>query len=46
MTTLLALDIGGTKVGWGIVEAGDTRQIMSAPRDPYTRALIKAVPRL
>jgi len=29
-----------------IVEAGDTRQIMSAPRDPYTRALIKAVPRL
>lgn len=24
MTTLLALDIGGTKVGWGIVEAEDT----------------------
>ena len=30
----------------GIVEAGDTRQIMSAPREPYTRALIEAVPRL
>lgn len=29
-----------------IVEAGDTRQIMSAPREPYTRALIEAVPRL
>ena len=29
-----------------IVEAADTRQIMSAPRDPYTRALIEAVPRL
>ena len=29
-----------------IVEAGDTRQIVSAPREPYTRALIEAVPRL
>ena len=29
-----------------IVEAGDTRQIMSAPHEPYTRALIEAVPRL
>ena len=29
-----------------IVEAGDTRRIMSAPREPYTRALIEAVPRL
>ena len=29
-----------------IVEAGDTRQIMSAPREPYTRALIESVPRL
>ena len=29
-----------------IVEAGDTRQIMSAPRESYTRALIEAVPRL
>ena len=29
-----------------IVEAGDTRQIMSTPREPYTRALIEAVPRL
>lgn len=29
-----------------IVEAGDTRQIMSALREPYTRALIEAVPRL
>ena len=27
MTTLLALDIGGTKVGWGIVEAGDTYEV-------------------
>ena len=24
MTTLLALDIGGTKIGWGIVEAEDS----------------------
>ena len=32
--------------GGRIVEAGDTRQIMSAPREPYTRALIEAVPRL
>lgn len=29
-----------------IVEAGDTVQIMSAPRESYTRALIEAVPRL
>lgn len=29
-----------------IVEAGDTRQIMSAPRESYTYALIEAVPRL
>ena len=29
-----------------IVEAGETVQIMSAPREPYTRALIEAVPRL
>ena len=29
-----------------IVEAGATRQIMSAPRESYTRALIEAVPRL
>lgn len=29
-----------------IVEAGDTMQIMSAPRESYTRALIEAVPRL
>ena len=27
MTTLLALDIGGTKVGWGIVEAGDSLEV-------------------
>lgn len=29
-----------------IVEAGDTVQIMSAPRESYTRALIETVPRL
>ena len=29
-----------------IVEAGDTRQIMSAPRESYTYVLIEAVPRL
>ncbi|WP_455956704.1 ROK family protein, partial [Actinomyces sp.] len=27
MTTLLALDIGGTKVGWGIIEAGDSYEV-------------------
>ena len=27
MTTLLALDIGGTKVGWGIIEAGDRYEV-------------------
>ena len=27
MTTLLALDIGGTKVGWGIAWAGDTYEV-------------------
>ena len=27
MTTLLALDIGGTKVGWGIVRAGDSYEV-------------------
>lgn len=27
MTTLLALDIGGTKVGWGIVEVGDSEHV-------------------
>lgn len=27
MTSLLALDIGGTKVGWGIVEARDTPEV-------------------
>ena len=32
--------------GGRIVEAGDTRQIMSAPRERYTRALIEAVPRM
>lgn len=29
-----------------IVEAGTTRQIFSAPSEPYTRALLSAVPRL
>lgn len=29
-----------------IVEAGETVQIISAPREPYTHALIEAVPRL
>ena len=28
MTTLLALDIGGTKVGWGIVEVGQTYTVV------------------
>ena len=27
MSTLLALDIGGTKVGWGIIEAGDSYEV-------------------
>ena len=28
MTTLLALDIGGTKVGWGIVEVGQNYMVV------------------
>ena len=28
MTTLLALDIGGTKVGWGIVEVGQNYTVV------------------
>ena len=28
MTTLLALDIGGTKVGWGIVEVGENYTVV------------------
>ena len=33
MTTLLALDIGGTKVGWGIVEGKERSH-----EDPYEKS--------